>query len=179
VRLRRGWPLVVFVLLLVAVPVFEVWLLIEVGRSIGWWPTIAILVAEAAVGAWLMRHEGNRAWKALMDAMSTGKVPSGELADAALVLVGGVLLMVPGFLTDVVGFIFLIRWTRPIGRKLIAFFVARRLNRLGIPLARARVDRSNLIEGETVAEPAPTGPRDKSGDGPIVIAGEIEEPRTP
>jgi len=179
VRLRRGWPLVLFVVLLVAVPVFEIWLLIQVGALLGWWVTVGILVVEAVVGAWLMRHEGSRAWKALMDAISTGKVPSGELADAALVLVGGVLLMVPGFLTDVVGFVFLLRWTRPIGRKLIAFFVARRLNRLGIPVARARVDRSNLIEGETVAEPAPSGPRGKSGDGPIVIAGEIEEPRTP
>ena len=178
-RLRRGWPLVLFVVLLVAVPVFEVWLLIEVGQHLGWWPTVAILVAEAVVGAWLMRHEGNRAWKALMDGMSTGKVPSGELADAALILVGGVLLMVPGFLTDILGFLFLIRWTRPIGRKLIAFFVARRLNRLGIRVAGARVDRSNLIVGETAPEPATSGPRDKSGDGPVIIAGEIEEPRTP
>ena len=156
-----------------AVPIFEVWLLIQVGQSIGCGPP-AILVAEAAFGAWLMRHEGNRAWKALMDAFETGKVPSGELADAALVLVGGVLLMVPGFLTDVVGFFFLIPWTRPFARKLIAFFVARRLNRLGIPLARARVDRSNLIEGETVDRPA--GPRHRAGR-PDVIAGEIEEPR--
>jgi UPF0716 protein FxsA len=177
VRLRRGWPLVLFVVLLVAVPTFEVWLLIEVGQQLGWVPTIAILVAEAVAGAWLMRHEGNRAWKALMDAMSTGKVPSGELADAALILVGGVLLMLPGFLTDVAGFIFLLRWTRPIGRKLIAFFVARRLNRLGIPVARARVDRSNLIEGETVTEPTAPGSRGAGKDGPIVIAGEIEEPR--
>ena len=178
-RLRRGWPLVLFVVLLVAVPVFEIWLLIEVGEHLGWWPTVAILVAEAVVGAWLMRHEGNRAWKALMDAMNTGKVPSGELADAALILVGGVFLMVPGFLTDVVGFIFLIRWTRPIGRKLIAFFVARRLNRLGIPVARARVDRSNLIEGETVVGPASGAARDQNTGGSGVVAGEIEDPRTP
>lgn len=176
-RLRRGWPLVVFVVLLVAVPTFEVWLLIQVGHRIGWWPTVGILVVEAVVGAWLTRREGSRAWKALMDALSTGKVPSGELADAALILVGGVLLIVPGFLTDVAGFLFLLRSTRPLGRKLIAFFVARRLNRLGIPAARARVDRSNLIRGETVPDP-PKTPSARS-DGPVVIAGELEEPRTP
>ena len=130
-RLRRGWPMVLFVCLLVAVPIFEVWLLIQVGQQIGLWPTVLILVVEAVLGAWLMRHEGSRAWKALTDAFETGKVPSGELADAALILVGGVLLMLPGFVTDIFGFFFLLPWTRPAARKLIAFFVARRMNRTG------------------------------------------------
>ena len=61
--------------------------------------------------------------------------------------------MLPGFLTDVIGFLFLLRWTRPLARKMIAFFVARRINRLGIPVMRARLDRENLIEGETVESP--------------------------
>ncbi len=173
-RLRRGWPLVLFVFLLVTIPIFEVWLLLKVGERIGFWPTVAILLAEAVLGAWLMRREGARAWKALTDAFATGKVPTGELAEAALILVGGVLLMLPGFLTDVFGFLFLLRWTRPFARKLIAFFVARRLNRLGVPAAHARMDRDNLIAGETVDSPPPPSPR---ADGPTVIAGEIEEPR--
>ena len=82
-----------------------------------------------------MRHEGTRAWKALTDAFATGKMPTGELADAALILVGGVLLMMPGFITDVFGFLFLLPSTRPLARKVIAFFVARRMNRMG-PAAR-------------------------------------------
>ena len=109
--------------------------------------------SEAVIGVLLMRHEGSRAWKALNDAFTKGKVPTGELADAALILVGGVLLMLPGFLTDIIGFLFLLRWTRPLARKMIAFFVARRINRLGIPVMRARLDRDNLIEGETVESP--------------------------
>jgi UPF0716 protein FxsA len=100
-------------------------------------------------------------------------VPTGELAEAALILVGGVLLVLPGFLTDIIGFLFLLRWTRPLARKMIAFFVARRINRLGIPVMRARLDRENLIEGETV-ESAPA-PR-QNPEEPIIIAGEIEEP---
>ena len=96
----------------------------------------------------------------------------GELADAALILVGGVLLMLPGFVTDVIGFLFLLPWTRPAARTLIAFFVARRINRMGIPAARARMDRDNLIKGETVDPPTESRP-----GGPTVIAGEIEEPR--
>ena len=168
-RLRPGWPLVLFVVLLVATPIVEVWLLIDVGRHIGLWPTVLILVAEALIGAWLMRREGSRAWKGLNEALIAGKIPTGHLADAALILVGGVLLMLPGFITDVFGFLFLLPWTRPMARKLIAFFVARRMNRMGAAVMRARVDRSNLIEGETV-DPAPNPARP---DDPTVISGEI------
>ena len=89
-------------------------------------------------------------------------MPTGELADAALILVGGVLLVLPGFLTDIIGFLFLLRWTRPLARKMIAFFVARRINRLGIPVMRARLDRDNLIEGETVESPPAPGMARKS-----------------
>ena len=171
-RLRHGWPLALLAALLVAIPILEVWLLVQVGQSLGLWPTVLILVVEVIVGLLLMRHEGSRAWKALNDAFTKGKVPTGELADAALILVGGVLLMLPGFLTDVIGFLFLLRWTRPFARKVIAFFVARRINRLGIPVMRARLDRENLIEGEAVesASPGRREPTDLT-----IISGEIEE----
>ena len=160
-RLRHGWPMVLLVVMLVAIPILEVWLLIKVGQQIGLLPTVLILIAQAIIGALLMRHEGSRAWKALNDAFTKGRVPTGELADAALILVGGVLLMLPGFLTDILGFVFLLRWTRPVARKIIAFFVARRINRLGIPVMRARMDTDNLIEGETVDQT----PADRSTPG--------------
>jgi UPF0716 protein FxsA len=172
-RLRHGWPLALLALLLIAIPILEVWLLVQVGQRLGLLPTVLILIVEAVIGVLLMRHEGSRAWKALNDAFTNGKVPTGELADAALILVGGVLLMLPGFLTDIIGFLFLLRWTRPFARKLIAFFVARRINRLGIPVMRARLDRENLIEGETV-ETSPTSRRRREDQ--TIIAGEIEEP---
>ena len=175
-RLRHGWPLALLAALLVAIPILEVWLLVQVGQSLGLLPTVLILVVEVIVGLLLMRHEGSRAWKALNDAFTKGKVPTGELADAALILVGGVLLMLPGFLTDVIGFLFLLRWTRPFARKVIAFFVARRINRLGIPVMRARLDRENLIEGEAVesASPGRREPTDLT-----IISGEIEESSQP
>lgn len=168
-KLRRGLPLLILLVLLVAVPIFEVWLLLQVSSQIGVLPTIAILVVEAVVGGWLMRREGGRAWAALTSAFETGRVPSGELADAALVLVGGLLLMLPGFATDVVGFLFLLPMTRPAARKLVAFFIARRLNRLGVPSPAGR-GQGDVIEGETVPEP---GPRQ---DGPTVIRGEVSGP---
>ena len=163
-RLRGGLPLVVFLVLLVAVPTFEVWLLLQVADRIGGLPTVGILVAEAVLGAWMVRREGGRAWAALTGAFETGKVPSGELADAALVLVGGLLLMLPGFATDIIGFLFLLPMTRPVARKLVAFFIARRLSRLGVPL-RTGPGGGDVIPGETVPDPAPRP------DGPSVIRG--------
>jgi UPF0716 protein FxsA len=166
VKLRGGLPLALFLVLLVAIPIFEVWLLIQVGQQIGVWPTVLILVVEAVLGAWLMRREGSRAWAALTAAFETGRVPTGQLADAALVLVGGLLLMLPGFATDIVGFLFLLPLTRPLARKLVAFFLARRIERMGLPVVRPSQRQGDVIEGETVDDP-PTG------QGPTVIRGEV------
>jgi UPF0716 protein FxsA len=126
-RAHRGrWSLLLVVLLLV-VPLLEVLVIIAVGQAIGGWPTFGLLLAESAFGAWLVRHEGGRAWSALQEALTTGRMPSRQLADAALVLVGGVLLLAPGFLTDIVGFFLVIPFTRPLARGVLETVVARQL----------------------------------------------------
>jgi UPF0716 protein FxsA len=170
VKGRPGWVLPVVAVLLVALPILEVWLLIQVGQVIGVLPTLAILVAEAAVGAWLMRREGTRAWRALNDAFAQGRMPTAELADAALVLVGGVLLMLPGFATDVLGFLCLVPVTRPLVRRLLELMVTRRLERTGLPVVRAGAGRSTVVEGEVVESTQPDG----AAADPRVIQGEVE-----
>lgn len=180
-RLRRGWPLIIFVMALVAVPTVEVWLLAEVAHQIGFWPTLAILVAEAALGAWLMRREGSRAWAGVTAAFSTGRVAGGELADAALILVGGVLLILPGFLTDVIGFLFLLPLTRPLARRLMAFFIARRMSRLAGSLGsghgRPGDPGGTVIGGETVGPNHSAGGDSAGGSTALryqgVISGEV------
>lgn len=125
-RRRPRWLAVVFVLLLV-VPVIEIAVIVAVGKVIGGWQTLLLLVLESLLGAWLVRREGARAWDALRTALNTGRMPSRELADAALVLVGGTLLLAPGFVTDVVGFFFVIPLTRPLARVVLEQVVARKL----------------------------------------------------
>jgi UPF0716 protein FxsA len=172
-RLGRRFLLPLLVGAFVLVSVAEVWLLTVVGVRIGILPTLLILVAEAALGAWLMRREGSKAWRALVDAYSTGRMPSGQLADAALVLVGGIMLILPGFFTDVIGLVFLLPWTRPFARRLIGFVIARHAARQGVDFGaiRAQFSPDTVVEGQTVEQPDP-GP---SADGPQVIRGEIEE----
>ena len=82
-------------------------------------------------------------------------MPTGELADAALILVGGVLLMLPGFITDIFGFLFLLPFTRPAARSVLGFVVARRVEPDGRGRRRIapRPTASNLIPGEIVDPP--------------------------
>jgi UPF0716 protein FxsA len=108
------------------VPVVEIYVIVQVGQQIGALPTVALLLVESAIGAWIVRREGSRAWAALRGAVTSGQLPSRELADTALVLVGGTLLLTPGFVTDVFGFFFVLPWTRPLARRLLSRFVARR-----------------------------------------------------
>jgi UPF0716 protein FxsA len=124
---RRSRLLAVLVVLLVVVPILEIGVLVAVGRAIGGWQTLALLLVESLLGAWLVRREGARAWAALVTALRTGRMPSRELTDAALVLVGGTLLLTPGFVTDVVGFAFVLPFTRPLARGLLVHLVERRL----------------------------------------------------
>lgn len=169
-RRRLLLPLLVVGFILVSVA--EVWLLTAVGSRIGVPWTLAILVVEALVGAWLMRREGRKAWAALTDAYATGKMPTGQLADAALILVGGIMLILPGFFTDVIGLVCLLPVTRPFARRLIGFLLARQAARQGLDLGvlRAKFEPGTVIKGETVDNPPP-----KPGPDPQVILGEIED----
>jgi len=153
---RRRRPRVmrwVFLALLV-VPVVEIAAIISVGRVIGGWQTLLLLVLESLLGAWIVKREGGRTWVALQDALRSGRMPSRQLSDAALVLIGGTLLLTPGFVTDIAGFFFILPLTRPITRTWLETVVARRL--LG-PM------------GEWPASKPPAGGR------PDVIPGEVVE----
>ena len=137
-RRRPHWGWYVFLALLV-VPVAEIALIVAVGSVIGGWQTLALLLAESALGAYLVKHEGRRSWQALKVALNTGQMPGRELADAALILIGGALLLTPGFLTDLVGFFFILPFTRPITRRWLQRVVERRL-----------VARSGIVRGEVI-----------------------------
>src|SRR5690606_41345064 len=95
-------PLLI-VLAFLLVPVLEIYVLIQVGQMIGFWPTVGLLAAQALLGAWLVRPEGRRAWGALYETVRSGVLRALELGDPVLVMAGGVLPLHPGSLTDVLG----------------------------------------------------------------------------
>lgn len=95
-------PLILFVLFII-VPIIEIAVIIQVGQVIGSGPTLVTLVAVSIIGAWLVRREGTRAWAAFRNALNAGRAPTREVVDGALVLMGGALLLTPGFVTDALG----------------------------------------------------------------------------
>ena len=95
-------------LILVAVPIIEIALFIEVGGWIGTWPTIGIVVLTALIGSMMLRQQGTSALQNVQQRLAEGENPGQMLAEGAMILVAGVLLLTPGFFTDALGFALLI-----------------------------------------------------------------------
>lgn len=125
---RRGRRTALVVLLvLVLLALLELVVLIRVGELIGALPTVLLVVVTTMLGLWLLRREGTRTWRALGTEVQAGRTPSRQLADGVLVLVGGLLLLLPGLVGDVVGLVLVLPFTRPIARPLLEARIARRV----------------------------------------------------
>jgi UPF0716 protein FxsA len=111
-------PLLLVVLFIV-VPIAELALLIQVGQLIGVWWTVAILIADAILGSYLLRTQSRAAWRRFNEAINEARIPHREVVDGVLVIFGGVLLLTPGFITDVFGLLFLFPPTRVLLRGLL------------------------------------------------------------
>ena len=169
-RPRRfpGWLLA---LIFFGVPLLEILVLIRVGQAIGPWWTILLLIADSLLGAWLIRREGGRAFRALSEALSSGRMPARELADGILILAGGLMMISPGFVLDILGIVLILPFTRPIGRRMLT-----------------RVVSSKLLAGGYAGpgapgfgQPGPGGPgrnegRPRPGSQGPVVEGEVVDP---
>ena len=111
-------------LLFAIIPIAEIALLINVSGEIGGWNTVALVIITAAAGAFLVKREGLATLHAAQAKMQQQQVPAKELMEGACLLVAGVLLVTPGFMTDIVGFLLVI----PPTRKLIAAGAAKRFS---------------------------------------------------
>ena len=120
-----GRLLVLFTL----VPIAELALLVWLGQHIGFWPTVAIVAGTAVVGSFLAHREGLAALNRFRSRLSSGAMPGDELTDGLIILIAGALLLTPGVLTDIVGFLGLL----PPTRALIRRAVTRRFQRSLVP----------------------------------------------
>lgn len=144
--------------LFVVVPLVELYLLLQVGQLMGLGATIGLVLVTGIVGAALARHQGSQVLRKLQAATATGEGIGGTLAEGALVLVAGVLLMTPGVLTDAVGLGLLI----PALRRLVAPALARRL--LARAQTQANVHVQQFVRGAGPLGGGPFGPA--PGPGP-------------
>jgi UPF0716 protein FxsA len=113
-------PAMIFLLLFVGIPLVELYFLIQVGSEIGAVPTIGLSIVTALLGGGLVRLQGFSVLMRVRDAAERDQVPALELLDGALLLVAGLVLLLPGFFTDALGFLLLVPALR---RSLIARFV--------------------------------------------------------
>jgi UPF0716 protein FxsA len=120
-------PVLLLVALFIAIPIAELYVIIQVGQAIGALPTIAILLADSIIGSLLLRSQGRTAWRRFNAALAAGRVPAREVLDGALVIFGGAFLITPGFLTDIVGLLLLIPPTRALIRRVVVRRLGKRL----------------------------------------------------
>ena len=146
-------PLLLIVLFIV-VPIAELALIIQVGQLIGVWWTIALLLADSILGSMLMRSQGRLAWRRFNAAISEGRAPTREALDGVLVIFGGALLLTPGFLSDIVGVLFLLPPTRALIRRV---FLRQAMKRITVSMVGVQpaqrgggARRSDDVEGTAV-----------------------------
>jgi UPF0716 protein FxsA len=147
-RRSRAVAIALFTIFII-VPLLEIYVIVQVGQVIGAWWTILLLVADSIFGTWLIRREGGRAWGALREALENARMPAKELADGALILVGGTLMLAPGFVTDIFGILLILPFTRPVFRRVLAAFVARRMTALDVNRP-GRGPEGPVVRGEVV-----------------------------
>jgi UPF0716 protein FxsA len=152
------------VALFIAVPILELWVIIEVGGLIGVLPTIALLFAMSLLGATLLRHQGRGAWRRFNNALTERRFPGREVADGLMITIGGALLLTPGFITDAVGLLLLIPPTRAIARRLLQAWVARRFVMVGVSGMRGG-GAGDAPSDDTAGAPPPYG-SGPAGPGP-------------
>jgi UPF0716 protein FxsA len=121
------------VLVFIVVPIAELFVIIQVGELIGVWPTLLLLLLDAIVGSWLLKREGRAAWRRFNEALAERRMPGKEVADGFLVILGGALLIAPGFLTDILGVLLLIPVTRAVFRRVLRRWTVGRVAVVGFP----------------------------------------------
>jgi UPF0716 protein FxsA len=130
-----------FLLALLALPILEIYLLIQIGGMVGFLPTLFLLFGAATLGTYLLQTQGWSTWMRLQRSLALGELPADELVNGAVIVAGGALLLLPGFLSDVAGLLCLIPFTR----RLIAAWIVK--NRLGLQAGSASGE-PKVIEGE-------------------------------
>ncbi|MCF6235697.1 MAG: FxsA family protein [Gammaproteobacteria bacterium] len=153
----------VLFLLFLIIPIIEIYLLIQVGSIIGAFYTILLIVLTAIVGAFLLRIQGIATFRRVQENIARGKVPAMELLEGLMLLVGGALLLTPGFFTDALGFVCLVPTLR---RGVIRLFLFQKISRMQGQGFQQRTGQqshdSNIIEGEFHSVDDKKSPADKN-----------------
>ena len=138
-------PFFLLLFILLTVPLVEIYLLIEVGQSIGSIPTVALVIFTAVLGAWLLRWQGLHTLARVQAAVNRGQLPAIELIEGLILIITGVLLLTPGFMTDAIGFAWLIPAVRHgFALRLVNRFIVSRVQ--GYPAGERTIDGEYRVD---------------------------------
>jgi UPF0716 protein FxsA len=162
-------------LVFAAIPFLEIALMIKVGQALGFWPTLAMIVASATLGTYVLYEQGFQVLGRALDAMARGRPPVGPVVDGVFVALAGLLLIVPGFLTDICGLALLVPRVRHAFAAWSIRKVLRSAEMRGFVFGKRSANGAGNAQGGAAAS-GPRGaagaPRPPAGDGPI-IEGEV------
>lgn len=139
---------IVFLVVLI-IPFAEIYLLLQVGAVIGAFPTIFLVVFTAALGAWLLRQQGFSTFQRFQASLARGEIPAYEMIEGPIILVGGLLLLTPGFITDMLGFACLVPQIR---KKIAQYVIENHLVQAGGNVHSHKSAENNVLEGEYTKE---------------------------
>ncbi len=125
-----------FILIFILLPAIEIGIFIWSGNAIGGWSVVGLIILSSIIGAALVKKEGLETWKKAQLAMYNREVPREEIIDGICIILGGILLLAPGFVTDFLGFLLVLPWTRPPFKKLIIFLILKRISKGNIIFRR-------------------------------------------
>ena len=133
-------------LLVLLVPFAEIYLLLQVGGIIGALPTIILVVATALLGAWLLKQQGLATFARFQASIAQGEIPAYEMIEGPIILLGGALLLTPGFITDLLGLACLIPQIR---RKIAQYILENHLiQTINSQFQAGKTAEKNVLEGE-------------------------------
>ncbi|MED4206885.1 FxsA family protein [Neobacillus mesonae] len=123
-------------LLIVAIPAMEIAVLLLSGKTIGVWPTLLIILATGVLGAYLAKREGLQTIRRAQEQLRHGQIPGSAVLDGICILVGGILLLTPGFITDITGFLMLFPPTRKAFKLLMLNSIRKRIEKGNIKIIK-------------------------------------------
>ena len=133
-------------LIVLIVPFAEIYILLEVGGLIGAFPTIFLVVLTAVMGSWLLKQQGFSTFKRFQDNIKQGVIPAYEMIEGPIILLGAVLLLTPGFITDILGLACLIPSLR---KRLAQYIIENKIIQANDILKQAQpAQNSHILEGE-------------------------------
>ncbi|MDF2670105.1 MAG: hypothetical protein K0R67_2411 [Paenibacillus sp.] len=121
----------IILLLFIVIPALELVGLFAMGSLIGGWTTFGLIVLSGVIGALLARRETRKVWRSAQEQLRLGQVPGQTILDGICVLVGGILLLMPGFLSDLLGILLVLPFTRPFFRLQLLGWIRNKLAKGG------------------------------------------------